>query len=178
MSEYPRNKFEELSEERKVRVLLDTLYKIENEWETSEKVKLMELFSNYFSWSQFFQSHSPLLNRVSTLEFKIDKEMSLRNLLDIAVPLERFLNLAVKDEHLISIREGDQIERQRQEVPMYFILDHLRSAFNVGSLFRTAECLGIKHIYLVGYTPTPEDQGVQKTALGTQDSVSWSGHNH
>ena len=178
MSSYPRNKFEELSEERKVRVLLDTIYKIENQWGSAEHEQLMGLFADYFKWSDFFSSTSPFLSRISSLEFKLDQSMSLRSLLDIAVPLERYLNLAIKDEHLVAIREGDQFDKDREEVPLYFVLDHLRSAFNVGSLFRTAECLGAKHIFLVGYTPTPEDQGVKKTAMGTESFVTWSVHNH
>jgi tRNA G18 (ribose-2'-O)-methylase SpoU len=52
-------------------------------------------------------------------------------------------------------------------------LDNLRSAFNVGSIFRTAECFGISKIYLCGYTPNPTNQKVTKTAMGTENFVDW-----
>ena len=59
------------------------------------------------------------------------------------------------------------------------ILPDIRSAQNVGSLFRTADAVGIKHIYIVGYTPTPLDRfgkpqkDIVKTALGAEQTVSW-----
>lgn len=59
------------------------------------------------------------------------------------------------------------------------ILPDIRSAQNVGSLFRTADAVGITHIYIVGYTPTPIDRfgkpqkDIAKTALGAEFNVSW-----
>jgi 23S rRNA (guanosine2251-2'-O)-methyltransferase len=57
-----------------------------------------------------------------------------------------------------------------------FLLDNIRSAWNVGSIFRTADGLGFGHAYLCGITPTPDNEAVTKTALGAEDSVSWSYH--
>ncbi len=67
---------------------------------------------------------------------------------------------------------------------MILILDNLRSAHNVGSLFRTADGAGVEHIYLVGITPQPAKQGqlyltsaektFRKTALGAEYSVNWT----
>eukprot|EP00965_Chrysotila_dentata_P197060 6177970-Pleurochrysis_carterae.AAC.1 len=42
-------------------------------------------------------------------------------------------------------------------IPLVVVLDHLRSAFNVGAIFRTAECLGVERLVLCGYTATPDD---------------------
>jgi tRNA G18 (ribose-2'-O)-methylase SpoU len=59
------------------------------------------------------------------------------------------------------------------------VLDNLRSVYNVGSIFRTANACGITHIILCGTTPTPLDKkGVPrkdfaKVALGAEDLVSW-----
>lgn len=59
------------------------------------------------------------------------------------------------------------------------ILDSLRSVYNVGSIFRTANAVGIEKIYLCGTTPTPLDKkGVRrkdfaKVALGAEDTVEW-----
>ena len=50
----------------------------------------------------------------------------------------------------------------------------VRSAYNVGSIFRTADSAGLRHVHLCGFTPTPEHRGVAKTALDAQDSVPWS----
>jgi tRNA G18 (ribose-2'-O)-methylase SpoU len=57
------------------------------------------------------------------------------------------------------------------------VLDNLRSAYNVGSIFRTADGLGVKHIYLCGITPTPDETpSIKKTALGGERSISWTYH--
>jgi tRNA G18 (ribose-2'-O)-methylase SpoU len=56
------------------------------------------------------------------------------------------------------------------------LLDNIRSAWNVGSIFRSADGFGFAHAYLCGITPTPDVEAVAKTALGAEDSVSWSYH--
>lgn len=69
----------------------------------------------------------------------------------------------------------------------YLVLHNVRSAYNVGAIFRTADGAGVDHIYLTGYTPTPPDgtrsyttkpeRMIIKTALGAIDSVPWSQYN-
>ena len=56
------------------------------------------------------------------------------------------------------------------------ILDNIRSAWNVGSIFRSAEGFGFTHAYLCGITSTPDNDAVMKTSLGAEESVSWSYH--
>ena len=59
------------------------------------------------------------------------------------------------------------------------VLDNLRSVHNVGSIFRTANAVGIDKIYLCGTTPTPLDhKGLRrkdfaKVALGAEDTLEW-----
>lgn len=59
------------------------------------------------------------------------------------------------------------------------VLDNLRSVYNVGSIFRTANAAGVEKIILCGTTPTPLDKkGVRrsdfaKVALGAEDTVAW-----
>ena len=59
-------------------------------------------------------------------------------------------------------------------------LHNIRSVHNVGSIFRTADAVGVDHIYLSGYTPLPIDRfgrmrnDMNKIALGAEQSVSWS----
>ena len=54
------------------------------------------------------------------------------------------------------------------------LLDNIRSSYNVGSIFRTADGAGIKQIHLCGITPTPINSKVAKTALGAEKSVHWT----
>ena len=64
------------------------------------------------------------------------------------------------------------------------ILENVRSAHNVGAIFRTAESVGVAKIYLVGYTPAPLDRfgrgvpDLQKTALGADAMVPWEQHTY
>ena len=53
------------------------------------------------------------------------------------------------------------------------VLDNIRSTFNVGAMFRTADGCGITKLYLCGITPTPEHPKVGKTALGAETVVPW-----
>lgn len=59
-------------------------------------------------------------------------------------------------------------------------LHNIRSVYNVGSIFRTADAVGIDHIYLSGYTPLPIDRfgrernDMAKVAIGAEKTVSWS----
>lgn len=64
----------------------------------------------------------------------------------------------------------------------YLILENIRSAHNVGSIFRTADGAGVSKIYLLGYTPTPIDRfgrpqpEIQKTSLGASETIPWEQH--
>mgnify|MGYP000698488982 FL=1 len=53
------------------------------------------------------------------------------------------------------------------------ILDNIRSLHNVGSIFRTSDSFLIEKIIISGYTATPENERMKKTALGSSDSVDW-----
>ncbi len=53
-------------------------------------------------------------------------------------------------------------------------LDNIRSLYNVGSMFRSADGAGIGHLHLCGMTPTPGNPRLAKTALGAQNTVPWT----
>ncbi len=56
------------------------------------------------------------------------------------------------------------------------VLDNLRSTLNVGSIFRTADGVGVNHIHCCGTTPTPEHPKFKKTSLGAEVPAKWSYH--
>jgi 23S rRNA (guanosine2251-2'-O)-methyltransferase len=56
--------------------------------------------------------------------------------------------------------------------PIHLVLDHLRSAFNVGSIFRTADTARLARVVTCGYTAHPPHAKLDKTALGTLDYVA------
>jgi tRNA G18 (ribose-2'-O)-methylase SpoU len=56
------------------------------------------------------------------------------------------------------------------------LLDNIRSAWNVGSILRSADGFGFTDAYLCGITPTPDHDAVKKTSLGAENTVTWSYH--
>ena len=66
--------------------------------------------------------------------------------------------------------------RSMQKSAFSVLLDNIRSAGNAGSILRSAEGFGFGHAYLCGITPTPDNDAMQKTSLGAEDSVTWSYH--
>lgn len=59
------------------------------------------------------------------------------------------------------------------KLPFCLVLNHIRSLYNVGSIFRTADGVGIRQIWLCGITGIPPDSKITKTALGAEKTVPW-----
>ncbi len=59
------------------------------------------------------------------------------------------------------------------KMPLTVVLDDVRSLYNVGSVFRTADAFAVAKICLCGITATPPHAEIHKTALGAEDSVDW-----
>ncbi len=60
-----------------------------------------------------------------------------------------------------------------QKIPVAVVLDHVRSMYNVGSVFRTADAFRLDRLCLCGITSTPPHPEIHKTALGAEDTVDW-----
>ena len=63
--------------------------------------------------------------------------------------------------------------KEADKLPLIVVLDNVRSAANVGSVFRTGDAFLIKAIYLVGICATPPNREIQKSALGATETVAW-----
>ena len=62
---------------------------------------------------------------------------------------------------------------QAKRLPFCVVLNNIRSLYNVGSVFRTADGVGIEKLWLCGITGYPPQSGVAKTALGAEENVPW-----
>ena len=75
-------------------------------------------------------------------------------------------------------------EKGQKKREAVLILDNIRSVHNVGSIFRTAETLGISKVYCVGTTPTPLDRfnnkrsDFAKVSLGSEETLAWEYAEH
>ena len=160
---YTKAIFQTFDRQKQGKKLIELITKIDSNWQNEPlRTELLLEFQSY----------------LTCMDHKLEDDLthlSKREFLTLTVPIEQeFGKNRIDDEFVIL--KGDKNPVQRENIPLILILDNLRSAFNVGSIFRTAECFGVSHIYLCGYTPTPENKKVQKTAMGTSEYVEWSTH--
>jgi tRNA G18 (ribose-2'-O)-methylase SpoU len=62
---------------------------------------------------------------------------------------------------------------QSEKIPVIVVLENIRSGYNVGSIFRTADAFLLQSIYICGYTAHPPHKEIKKTALGADETVAW-----
>jgi 23S rRNA (guanosine2251-2'-O)-methyltransferase len=111
-------------------------------------------------------SESPELQKLALIKDHLHPGMSLRHFQNFIIPVERLLGQSIREDSFLITRQ-DQPLKKTERVPLIFVLENMRSAFNVGSIFRLGDAIGVQGIHLCGYTPTPD----AKTSLGTQDIV-------
>ena len=63
--------------------------------------------------------------------------------------------------------------KSKKKLPIVVVLDNVRSAHNVGSIFRTSDAFLIEKVMLCGICPTPPKNEIRKTALGATESMDW-----
>lgn len=69
-----------------------------------------------------------------------------------------------------------QLAGQSSGPELEVLLDNIRSAWNVGSMLRTADGAGVRRVHLCGVSSTPDNPKVAKTALGAEKSLPWTFH--
>jgi len=63
--------------------------------------------------------------------------------------------------------------KESEKIPVVVVLENIRSAYNVGSVFRTADAFLLEGIYICGYSAFPPHKEIKKTALGAEETVQW-----
>ena len=63
--------------------------------------------------------------------------------------------------------------KQSDKTPVIIVLENIRSAYNVGSVFRTSDAFLVEAIYIIGYSAKPPHKEIKKTALGAEETVEW-----
>lgn len=105
----------------------------------------------------------------------IHKDMTCQQFLSVSIPIERsFGKETSESEFLVDCRDLDSKTHIKDLFPLSVICDSLRSSFNIGSIVRTSECVGIQSLYLTGYSPTPLNEKVKKSSMGTHNNIEWS----
>jgi tRNA G18 (ribose-2'-O)-methylase SpoU len=83
------------------------------------------------------------------------------------------MTLMKKLTHEELVKRQDDIRQNGEKLPFIVVLNNIRSLYNVGSIFRTADGVGVEKIWLCGITGTPPDPKIAKTALGAENTVLW-----
>lgn len=160
---------------RQLRVLAEMLLQLENADTEAEFCSLWEHLCELFGW----------LPEELALHFAGAKELDCHDRERILRFAQTYLIRSGKDfsDLQIHLHQGDF---QRSGDPRLLeraagfvvILDNLRSAFNIGSIFRTAECLAVQELALCGICALPGHPKLEQTAMGTQSKVSWRYFQH
>ncbi|MFC1463064.1 RNA methyltransferase, partial [Verrucomicrobiota bacterium] len=111
------------------------------------------------------------------LRRQVTENMSLPLLYGLVVPIEREHGRTnITDEDFV-VTTDDAPVSAVSTMPVCVVVDNVRSAFNVGGVFRSGECLGVERIHLCGYTATPDNEKVSRSALGAEKLIPWTHHN-
>lgn len=132
-------------------------------------------FAQFLTALESLKEHSHFeLRKLGELSARASRNMTLKTLMALIVPIERLAKRSAADEEFLRIqrphlRDTEQRRLSPQQGEELVILaDHMRSAFNVGGLLRTGESLGARALWVTGYTPTPDEAPVQKTSMGAE----------
>jgi 23S rRNA (guanosine2251-2'-O)-methyltransferase len=118
------------------------------------------------------------LPRLANLARLLTPEMTRQQFWSVLVPVEREIaQVKITDIDILDSDLPENADTARHslalQMPLTVVLDSIRSAFNVGGIFRTAECFGVERLILCGYTPLPDQPQVKKAALGTDARLAW-----
>jgi len=161
---YSEKKFQKFTLDKQRRILLTILKEIEKNYaDIDTRSDLIASFKACLSYVkdgfEEYREAVPVLDNKRELSYKLT---SIRHALH-----DRF-----RDEEF-AIYSLDGANKEQPKLPIVVILDNLRSAFNVGSIFRTSECVGVERVICCGITPLPDNKDMRDTTMGTVDYVNW-----
>lgn len=156
---FSKKKFEKLSAPKQIKKYLDFIRAIEVNWENNDQRD--KLILEFNSCLKFSNDH--------TFQSLTIKSNTLREFFRSTAIISKEFGSDLRDQDMI-IHTNDG-RREQQKKPIYLVLDELRSTFNIGSIFRSAECFGIEEIILIGYSAQADNPKVEKTSMGTAQMV-------
>ena len=168
---YSLTKFNKFSVDRQIRKIIHLTFEIEKNW--IKKNTRKELLLELKKLISFVKSTDNMIIRIKNMLETTDIEkIAIRDFKNYVVPLQQKYHHDLTDKNLIIFKK-DFSRKEVRKFPLYIVLDNLRSAFNVGSIFRTAECFGVTKIFCCGYTLTPNSSKLANTAMGTEKLIDW-----
>ncbi|MBN2535424.1 MAG: TrmH family RNA methyltransferase [Spirochaetales bacterium] len=165
-------KLKRLPEKTRFRKLILILQKAEIELKQGKKIESLSIKSIIEGLEDDFPEN--LKKNIHIYKQKLEKGYPLIRFLNmIRQSLLAYLNIEPAEWDFI-LPDTDTLDPgKRMILPAKVYLEDVRSPFNVGSIFRTAESFGISYIYLSENTPGPDHKRVLKTARGCTDVIPW-----
>ena len=165
--DFTKNKLTSFSEQKQIKALYDLARWIESEKKelTSSSFNKLKKYHDFLADSHFekIQKLNKEFQKVAKLDFQFQIYLMLA---------ERFLGQSLKEYDFMVATEDGQTNI-KEKLPITLVLDSLRSAHNIGAIFRTADCFNIKKIVLTGLSPDPGHEQVKKTCMGSDEHVDW-----
>ena len=113
------------------------------------------------------------VERLQKLARILQEGMDDKQLLCAIVPVERVATRQRVTDADMQLLSTDSTAAVADTFPLTIVADNLRSAMNIGGIFRTAEFFGAQEVWLCGYTATPDHPHVAKSAMGSELLVPW-----
>lgn len=178
LASYSKRKFQSFSPEAQIKALDKLSIALEENLADPEVcAHVIKSIQNCVSWLQ-----EPLPQNLMLFSQALDKAKDVRDISLAVAAFQSSLGKNFDDCHLqLQTQDGPRFadaHTLKRASQIILILDNLRSAFNVGSIFRSAECLGISELWLCGVCPTPKNPALIKTARGTAEKLSWKHFAH
>lgn len=165
--DFSKDKLFSMSLEKQIKILYDLSRFIETNHLPidSSHFKKLSKYHLYLELSGFekIQKLNKEFSKIKELNYQF--QVYLMN-------LERFLGQSQKEYDFL-VQTGDNLTAQKT-FKIICLLDSIRSAHNVGAMFRNSECFGNEEIVLCGLSPTPKLAQVKKTAMGSDEMIKWS----
>lgn len=110
------------------------------------------------------------------LEKKLTIFVSEKTFKAFLIPFERELARCTQEN--LKVSHHDTPTSLKPKRKLYFILDNIRSAHNVGAMMRLADCVACEEIFLLGYTAGSDHKAVKKASMGTEKLLKVTHHDH
>ncbi|NOR44497.1 MAG: hypothetical protein GQ534_02840 [Candidatus Delongbacteria bacterium] len=133
-------------------------------------ISLLQNFSEYLLDSQ----RNDIAINIENIISEKDKRSQLEKIHFLFHELREEAGYPISEKQFIKSSKDKVALSQVKKTDLVIVLENLRSAFNVGSIIRSAECFGIKEIITTGITPQITDKKVIKTAKDTGKNVCFS----
>ena len=184
-----RNKFVKLNIKQKIYKIASVLRVMEKKLKTSPEPEIPSLIGKHLPELSMYldciapESGHPKISRaLGIIESRLGSVNSFFAVNTTANSMVMPLNLCFHDliglideeigEKFFDVRRFDSPYGVRR-FPVAAILDNIRSPFNVGSIFRSADAFGVSELALCGIPPSPPSVKIERTAMGTLDTVAW-----